>query len=327
MKIDIYTHVVPERFKIALGKVNLGLENRVARMPTLFDMDRRLRVMDRFEDVTQVLTLSLTGALILEDSKVAVDFAKLANDEMASLLNSHPDRFAAGVASLPMTDTDAALKELDRAINGLQLKGLQLFTPTNDKPLDSPEFLPIFEKMHKYDLPIWIHPKRPITYADYNTEKESKYYIYHIFGWPYETTAAMTHLVFGGIFDRFPGIKIIAHHCGAMVPFFDQRIVGAYIGSSTIHDEQYGENLNKPPVEYFKMFYGDTALSGSTAGLMCGYAFFGADRLLFGTDMPFDPEFGHRTISKTIQSIEQMAISDSEKKMIYEGNARRLLRL
>jgi predicted TIM-barrel fold metal-dependent hydrolase len=290
-------------------------------------MDRRFRVMDEFQDVTQVLTLSLTGGLILEDPKLSVAFARLANDERAGLVSRHPDRFAAGVASLPMTDMDAAIEELDRAVHDLRLKGLQLFTPTRDKPLDSPEFLPLFEKMQAYDLPIWIHPKRPITYADYRSLNESKHYMYHVFGWPYETTAAMTHLVFGGVLERFPGLKIITHHCGAMVPFFDQRIVGAYSGSSTIHHETHGDSLSRPPVDYFRMFYGDTALSGSTPGLMCGYAFFGADHLLFGTDMPFDPEFGARIVRRTIQSVEQMVISPSEREMIYEGNAKRLMHL
>ena len=327
MKIDIFTHVVPEKFKIALGKEYPNLEKGVARMPTLHDMDRRFRVMDEFEDLTQVLTLSLTGALILEDPKFSVSFAKMANDEIASLVNRFPDRFAAGVASLSMTDMDEAIKELDRAIGDLHLRGLQLFTPTRDRPLDSPEFLPLFDKMAVYDLPIWIHPKRPINYSDYRSLNESKYYVYHVFGWPYETTAAMTHLVFGGVLERHPGIKIITHHCGAMVPFFDQRIAGAYSASAIIHGEEHGDRLSRPPLEYFKMFYADTALSGSTPGLMCGYEFFGADHLLFGSDMPFDVEQGALMPRKTIQSVEQMAITDSEKKMIYEGNAKRLMHL
>ena len=137
----------------------------------------------------------------------------------------------------------------------------------------------------------------------------------------------MTHLVFSGILERFPGIKIITHHCGAMVPFFDQRIEGAYSASVTIHNEHYAEKLTKLPEEYFKMFYADTALGGSTAGLMCGYAFFGPDHMLFGTDMPFDIEFGAKTVRKTIQSVDQMTIPDSEKKMIYEDNAKRILKL
>jgi len=327
MKIDIYTNVVPEKLQKRLGEVNPDLANRITRMPTIYDMDQRFRIMDQNEDVRQVLTISLTAALIMEDPQWALEFAQLANDEVAELIRKYPDRFAAGVASLPMTDVDAAVKELDRAINDLKLKGLQLMTPTHNKPLDSPEFLPFFEKMHEYDLPIWIHPKRPITQADYNSLSESKYYLYHVFGWPYETTAAMTHLVFGGVLERFPGIKIITHHCGAMVPFFDQRIESAYSASVTIHNEHYAEKLTRLPEEYFKMFYADTALGGSTPGLMCGYAFFGPDHMLFGTDMPFDIEFGAKTVRKTIQSVDQMTIPDSEKGMIYEDNAKRILKL
>jgi len=327
MKIDIFTHVVPKEYKRALGKIDSNIENRIARVPALYDLDQRFQIMDRYEHLTQVLTLSLSGALILEYPKVAVEFAKLANDEMAEIVHKHPERFITGAASLPMTDIDAALEELDRAVRELKLKGLQLFTPTKDTSLDSPEFMPLFQKMHEYGLPIWIHPKRLISYADYKTKKESNYYIYHIFGWPYETTVAMTHLVFSGIFDRFPGIKIITHHCGAMVPFFEERIAEAYNASDVIHGEEYKEKLSKPPIEYFKMFYGDTVLSGSTNGLRCGYSFFGADHLLFGTDMPYDSELGNRTIAKTIYSIEQLNISNSEKEMIYETNARRLLNL
>ncbi len=127
----------------------------------------------------------------MKNRDLAVDFAKRANDEMAELVATYPDRFIAAAASLPMTDMEAALKELDRAILDLKLKGLQLFTPTLDKPLDSPEFLPLFQRMAEHDLPIWIHPVRWMDRAGLPTLKESKYYIYHVFGWPYETTAAM----------------------------------------------------------------------------------------------------------------------------------------
>lgn len=327
MKIDIYTHIVPGRVKTELGKVNAHLENVIDRMSTLYNLDDRFRVMDQNQDVRQVLTLSLTASRILEDQKWAMDFSKRANDEIAELVSTYPDRFAAGVASLPMTDVDGALMELDRAIKVLKLKGLHLFTPTKNKPLDSAEFLPFFQKMQEYDLPIWIHPKRPNSQADYMSMNESKYYIYQVFGWPYETTTAMTHLVFGGVLERFPDIKIITHHCGAMVPFFEQRIELSYGASFAIYAERYGKELRRPLLEYFKMFYADTALSGSTAALMCGYAFFGTEHLLFGSDMPFDAEFGAMSVRKTIASVDGMAISDADKQKIYEGNAKQLLKL
>ena len=124
--------------------------------------------------------------------------------------------------------------------------------------------------------------------------------------------------------STFPGIKVIIHHCGAMIPFFAAKIQGGHDAGGPIHGMQ-SEGLKKPLMEYFKMFYTDTAISGGTAGLMCGYDFFGADHMLFGTDMPYDAEHGSRLIRETIQSVEDMTIGDAEKQLIYEDNAKRLL--
>jgi predicted TIM-barrel fold metal-dependent hydrolase len=116
--------------------------------------------------------------------KNATELAMALNDEMAELVTRYPDRFPAGVACLPMNDTDAALKETDRAINQLRLRGVLIYTPVNDKPLDAPEFMPLYEKMSRYNLPILIHPMRNPDYPDYRTETESKYRLYNTFGWP-----------------------------------------------------------------------------------------------------------------------------------------------
>jgi predicted TIM-barrel fold metal-dependent hydrolase len=321
MKIDIFTHIVPPRYKIALGKVAPHLSDHVGRVPTLHDMDHRFRIMDNYKDVRQVLTMAMTATLIFDDSKSGMDFAKMANDEMAELVNKHPDRFAAGVASLPMADMDAAVEELDRAVKDLGLKGVQLFTPIKNQPWNLAQLMPLFERLSDYSLPIWIHPVRPIDRYDYET-----YFMNHVFGWPYESTAAMVHLVLGGILEKFPRIKIIIHHCGAMVPFFAGRIIESYDASSTIHGMEHKTDLSRPFIDYFKMFYTDTVLGRGTAGLMCGYDFFGGERLLFGTDMPYDAEVGNR-VARTIEAVDGMAISAQVKKMIYEGNARKLLNL
>jgi aminocarboxymuconate-semialdehyde decarboxylase len=246
---------------------------------------------------------------------------------MAELVLKYPDRFPAAVACLPMNDIDAALDEVDRAIKDLNFKGIQIYTPTADKPLDSPEFMPFYAKMSEYNLPIWMHPMRTPEYADYRTESQSKYGIYLLLGWPYETAVAMMRLVLSGVLEKYPNLKIITHHCGSMVPFFEQRLAGS-MGRTNLRtgwDSQ--KKFSKEPIDYFKMFYNDTALCGSTPGLMCGYAFFGADHMLFGTDMPYDTEMGERNTRLTIKSIEQMDIPDSEKKKIFAGNARKLLRL
>ena len=330
LKIDIYTHILPIKYKEALYKlasVNSAQKGRIDTLPTLFDLEQRFRVMDKYEGLRQVLTLNYPPVEEIAGSGKAVDLAKLANDEMAELVVKYPDRFAAAVACLPMNNMNAALKEVDRAINALGFRGVFMHTPINDKPPDSPELMPLYEKMCNYNLPIWIHPRRAADYPDYRTESKSMYAIFGIFGWPYETTVAMSRLVYSGILEKYPELKIITHHCGGMVPYFEERIVGFHALQELRGVAEYKQRMRKPLLDYFKMFYNDTALYGCTPGLMCAYAFFGADHMLFGTDTPHDNELGDRCIRETINSIEQMDVGDAERKKIFEANARRLLRL
>jgi uncharacterized protein len=191
-----------------------------------------------------------------------------------------------------------------------------------------PEFLPLFEKMSHYDLPIYIHPHRGTNFADYKTETEAKYDTNSVFGWIYDSTIAMTRLIFSGILDKYPNLKIIAHHCGAMVPYLEQRIIQHYDKNEKEYHRDYMKGLTKPPIEYYKMFYTDTAIHGNPLALMCARGFYGADRLLFAADMPLgDLEFGDRSYRQTISAIESLDISEKERRAIFHDNVRRLLRL
>jgi predicted TIM-barrel fold metal-dependent hydrolase len=330
LKIDIYPHILPLKYKNALYKMTTlssAQQARIETLPTLFDLDLRFRLMDKYEGLMQVLTLNAPPIEEVADPKTAEELARIANDEMSELVIKYPDRFVAAVACLPMNNIDAAWREVDRAVNDLKLKGVLIYTPVNNKPLDSLEFIPLYEKMHRYNLPIWIHPRRLADVPDYCTEDKSKYGINSIFGWPYETTAAMSRLVFSGIIEKYPKLKFVTHHCGGMVPYFEQRILG-FDGLHELRGEKGDKpRLTKPVLDYFRMFYYDTALYGSTPGLMCAYAFCGADKMLFGTDMPHDDQLGDRCVSKTISSVEQMDISDSDKQKIFEYNACKLLGL
>ena len=330
MKIDIYPHILPVKYKESLHKeTGPGYwQEHHNSIPTLFNLDYRFRTMDKFNDLMQVLTIATPPVENIADPKKSVDLAKLANDEMAELVLKYPDRFTTAAACLPMNNMDAALKEVDRAINDLNFRGVQIFTPINDKPLDTPEFIPLYEKMCQHDLPIWIHPQRDTGYPDYRSEETSKYSINSMLGWVYETSTAMVRLVLSGILARYPNLKLITHHSGAMIPFLEKRIARITTNvSQTLRGERCREYLRRPTIDYFKMFYTDTAINGHTAGLMCSYSFFGARRILFGTDMPFDNQFGITFTRETIESVERMTISDSEKKMLFAENARNLLRL
>jgi len=287
--------------------------------------------MDEFEDYAQIICLASPPLEIIASPDVTPDLAKVANDGMAEYVAKYPDRFPGFIASMPMNKPDAALEEIDRAIKDLKAVGVQFFTNVKGKPLDLPEFKPLFEKMAGYDLPIWIHPARGANFPDYLTEDKSKYEIWWTFGWPYDTSAMMARLVFGGYFDAFPNLKIITHHLGGMVPYLEGRVGPGWdqLGART-SDEDYSsvlKNLKKPHLEYFKMFYADTALFGSFAGTVCGLEFFSVDNVLFASDSPFDPEKGPGYIRETIKIVDALPISDKDRQKIYEGNARRLMKI
>jgi len=334
MKIDVFPHIMPRRYfdrMLAVAPPGMALQKRMSGIPVLIDLDERLRIMDRYEGYAQVLTLANPPLEIVGGPDVTPDLARLANDGMAEIVDRLPDRFPAFVASLPMNNPDAAMREIDRAIDQLGATGVQVFTNVAGRPLDGPEFRPIFARMAERRLPIWMHPARPATFADYPGEPRSKFDLWWAFGWPYETSVAMGRLVFSGIFDRHPDLAIITHHMGAMIPFCAGRVGGGLdqLGSRSDDPEDGAAlgRLRRRPIDYFRMFYGDTALFGAWHAMQSGLEFFGADHVLFGTDMPFDPEKGPGFIRETIAAMERMRASAEDKALIYEGNARRLLRL
>ena len=325
LRIDAYTHIVPPKYKELLHKVCPGeCDTKITPFPALWDLDERFRIMDRYGELMQVISLGWPPIEAIAGPEKTAELSKFVNDEMAELVHKYPSRFIAAIAHLPMNNRDEALKELDRAIIDLRLRGVQIYSPVNDKPLDSPEFWPLYEKMEAYDLPIFIHPMR--SGPDYKAEKTSKYMISAIFGWPYETTAAMTRLVFSGVLQKYPNLKIVTHHCGGMIPYYADRLVEFMDQAEMRFHEK--RTLTKAPIEYFKKFYADTALYGNTPALMCAYAFFGSEHLIFGIDMPLgDSTLGYRNYRQTINAIDAMSISDGHKKKIYEDNARNLMRL
>ncbi|MBI2819677.1 MAG: amidohydrolase [Acidobacteria bacterium] len=334
LKIDVFPHIFPKPFyeKMLQSSERTGyMQKRVREIPVIVDLNLRFRIMDKHPGYVQVLTLASPPLEVLGDSKTSPELARIANDGMADLVSKHPDRFPAFVASLPMNNMDACLQEIDRAINSLGARGVQVFSNVNGHPLDEPEFRPLFEIMARHDLPIWLHPARPATFPDYPVEKKSRYELWWVFGWPYETSIAMSRLVFSGVYDAFPNLKIITHHAGAMIPYFEGRIGPGLdqLGSRTPDADQdlVKHNLKRRPLDYFRMFYGDTALFGAVAPLECGLAFFGVDHILFSSDMPFDPEKGSMYIRETIRAVEAMTIAPADRDKIFEGNARRLLRL
>lgn len=332
MKLDIFTHIFPPGYFPRLDAVvkDKAVLKRWYNLKTLHDIEARLAMVRRHADYAQVITLSMPPVESLAGPDATPELARVANDGLAKLAADYPEQFPAWVAALPMNNVPACLEEIERSF-AMGAAGVQLFTHVNGRPLDDPEFLPVFDAVAgKHGKPIWLHPARAAKFSDYPTEDKSKYEIWWTFGWPYETSAAMARIVFSGLFDRLPSLSVITHHCGAMVPFFEGRVGYGWdeLGSRTA-DEDYGallRKLAKRPVEYFRQFYADTAVLGSRAAIECGLKFFGNRRVLFGTDCPFDKEEGELVIRETIAAIDGLDISEAERARIYYRNAAELLK-
>ena len=333
-KVDVFTHIYPRAFYdrlIAVAGDFKDVGKRSRGVPMLYDLDERFRVMDRFADYQQVLSLPTPPLEVMGTAAQAADLARLANDGMAELVTKHPDRFAGFVASLPLNDIDASVREAQRAVDDLGARGIQIFSNIQGKPLSAPEFLPVFETMAGYDLPLWLHPYRGAAWSDYPTEDASEFEVWWTFGWPYETSVAMARIVFAGYFDRFPNLKVISHHMGAMAPYFEGRVGHGWdqLGVRTSDRDLSSvlKNLKKRPIDYFRMFYADTALMGAYDGTVCGLNFFGVGHVLFASDAPFDPEKGPMYIRETIAIIDRLPLSAEERERIYWRNAVELLKL
>jgi uncharacterized protein len=308
LKIDVFAHIMPEKLLAAMQKKLPGVaEFRENKFRSNVSIEARFKYMDRYPDVLQVLTISLPPIETLFKPADALKFAKMANDELAELVEKHPDRFVAGVACLPLNDIDACVKEIDRAISELGLKGIQLFTNIMGKPLDRSEFLPLYERMAYHDAPIWIHP-----WIERNKEGS-------VFTFDYEISTAMFKMVEAGVFQDFPELRVVMHHCGGILPLFDGRI-------SWLHPEIRRKGKIIKTLDHLRKFYVDTAVSGSTSALMCAYEFFGIDKMLYASDVPLGPKPAGITL-KTIRSVERMTIPDGEKEKIFEQNPIEFLKL
>jgi len=296
------------------------------------DLDRRFEVMDMFgPDYCQILSLASPPYEKYADPAKSLELATIASDSMAELCQKHPERFPGFIGTAVMSNPDAMVEDARRNIEDLGAVGMQIFTNVSGKPLDRPEFEPFFEYMASTGKPIWMHPSRGANFTDYLDEEQSEYEIWWTFGWPYETSAAMARLVFSGLFDRHPGLKIITHHAGGMVPFFEGRVGPGWdqMGARTTDKDlkKVLKALKRPHLEYFKEYYADTASFGSQKAIEHAIEFFGENRVLFASDAPFDPEGGPMYIRDTINILDRMDITDELRQKIYQDNAVDLLGL
>lgn len=334
-KLDAFCHVLPRDYAERLFALDgvaavANLRQRIMNIPALVDLDVRFRQLDEFPGYRQVINLAAPPVEDFGDPKVSADFAQRGNDGLASLVAKHPDRFAGFCAAVSLADVDTAIAELDRAVHQLGAVGVQIYTHVQGHPLDEDRFEPFWQRCAELDLLVQVHPCRNSGWADYPTEERSKYEIWWTFGWEYDLSAFMARIVFSGVLERYPNLKFLIHHGGSMVPHFSGRVGPGWdqLGSRTPphqREDVTGYPLTKRPVDYFRMFYADTALFGATHALRCAVEFFGPDRVLFGSDSPYDPEKGPGYIRSAIADVRALDLTDEQRAGIFAGNVRRLL--
>lgn len=264
----------------------------------------------------------------------AIKACRVANDEMAKVVRAYPDRFV-GTALVPTISSSAMVEETKRALSPeCGLRGVSLFCGPTVKPLDHPSFEPLYALCESMGAPIWVHPCRPQSFADYMAYAPgedgaqgpgSMYQIWNTFGWVYDTSVSMVHVALGGVFRRYPELKMVAHHVGGMVPFFAVRF--------ETQMRNFADQSRLHLLEDLTNFYVDTATFGEdSAALDIALKFFKPGRVCFGTDSPMD--MGRRGLftKAAMASLEGMKSLPDDPlerenmlKELFAGNAEQLL--
>lgn len=272
----------------------------------------RIRTMDACGIDIQILSLSAPGIEQL-DPQVGTVLARKSNDHLAEMIQRHPDRFM-GYAALAPKDPEAAARELERAVRQLGFKGWNTHSNYGDSYLDDPRYLPILETAERLGVPIYLHPTVPAI-------TQTRGYGFALagagFGFGLETALCMMRLIYSGVFDRFPLLKVILGHLGEGLAFVFKRIDWAYVRPL---DPSARPDLAKKPSEYLgNNVWVTTSGNYYEPAFQCTCQAMGVERILLGTDFPYeDPE-------ECMGFIHGLSLSAEEKEMIYHLNARAVL--
>ena len=338
MIIDFQSHIFPECYMETMDRVDgavvLEQPDPYSGMAYLYDktlgcrintaifkgrnVEQRLEHMDRQGVDVQVVSIPAPGADRYGPDD-AVTMARVANDDLAAMCGQYPHRFV-GLATLPTSSIEASLAELERAVNELGLRGFGCFTNLNGRPLDDEAFFPIYEKLSEYGLPVYLHPTAPLATEAVGLDIMPIL----IYGWAFDSTVAMTRLVYGRVIERFPTLPFVVADVGGVLAFFGQRAINIYTGRDDEMRERYG--LKENPLDSFRRFYVDTADHPANT-LRCVMDFFGAEQLVFGTNYPYGPEDGCRFIQNSLKAVEDLGLGPESKERILGGNAARILHI
>lgn len=332
--LDVFCHILPPRYyeaAVAETTAQYHMFTRALNLASMSDEAARLAVFKKFPGYQQLPSLVSPPVEYFAGPDKSPAIAALGNDELHRLMRKYPEYYPGFIAGIPFNNVTASVAEIKR-VKDMGAKGIQIFTHMNGEAIDDEKYWPIYETCEKLDLPVLMHPAGGLKVPEFPAEEISKYELWWTIGWPYQTTTAISRLVFAGIFEDFPGLKMVAHHVGGMIPMLAGRLENGlkmYGGrtAEALKEKLTKTKLKGDPVDSFKKFYADSASFGSAGAIQCGIEFFGSDHILFASDMPFDPEKGPGYIDRTLRAIESLAISEQEKEAIRHGNAERVFHI
>jgi aminocarboxymuconate-semialdehyde decarboxylase len=329
MNIDIHTHVIPLKIIEQMRCGNRDLQASVQRdaagkewichdqgfryplVPQYYDVTTRIKDMDRAKLDLGVLSVAPTLFYYWTTPTIGANISKVTNDVLADMVRQRPDRFRA-LGTIPMQDIPLAIEELDRCIKELGFCGIQIGSNIEGVQLDDPRFAPIFARSEELDTFIFIHP-----YYIGDKYGFGKYYLINLIGNPLETTIAISHIIFGGLLEKYPKLKLCFAHAGGFFPYQRGRLEHGY----QVREE--GKVVIKhPPSHYVPLIYYDTITHfGPSLAFLAKTV--GQDRIMIGTDYPFD-----MGVEQPVDFVESVSgLSAKAKKDIKGRNAMRILGL
>ena len=323
--VDFHNHFYPPEYLQAIqaGPSNVKVTFDSAQNPLLHypgdynivvpghrDIAFRETVLEQAGVARQVLSFTTPGTHV-ESPERAVALARVVNDAFASIVAGRRGRFTA-LATLPLNDPRAAVKELERAVHELGLAGVMVFSNVNGISLSDERYWPLYERADDLKAVIYIHPTHPA-----GVEAMMDYWLMPLVGFTFDTTLAAAKLVFSGIVERFPGIRWVLAHLGGAIPYLAERLDRGYYAF-----KECRQHISRPPSAYLKTFFYDT-VNFDPKALQLAIAFAGADHLLAGSDYPH--QIG--SLERMLGSIDELGLAPQVKEGILGGNAKRLLGL
>lgn len=317
--IDVHSHMLPEAsIKELSGEINPIANGTLYKINVLgktvapmtkgfFDLGARKNEIAEMGVDGQIISPTHHLFLYASDAKTAIRSAQVQNNGISNIIKQEPDRFL-GNATLPLQDSAAAVTELERAYSDLGMKGIEIGSNIAGKNLDHESLYPVYEKAQELEMPIFVHPNDFL-----GGDRLSKYYMGIVVGTLAETTIAVTSMIFGGVFNKFPNLKMVFCHGGGAIPFQSGRLKHAV----SIRDELKDSNVDVE--KSLKNIYFDTVVFDDEA-LQFLVEKTGADNILLGTDYPFN--MGNWNSAKALGA--HSGVSEEVKNQIFLGNSKKL---